>query len=365
MSGLSYVLTLDGSPAPGELLRAVQELDVDASLEAASSFRIRIALARTGVGDWTVLADDRFTPLLPVGIRIQVGTEPPRALINGYVAGQSVRYGGTPGESVVEVSGLDATMLMNLEEKVTAWADLGDADIATAIFGTHGLVPDVESTSPVLAEPEGTTIQRGTDIRFLRRLAQRNGFECYVQPEPTTGVDVGVFKSRAVSASADAIVSVGAGEQSNVADFSVRHEMARPTTAVATALDVTTKSTQSATVSSSAETLLGSDETVAALDPAPVVLPAGTGLVQTSDLESFAQSIVDRSAWSVVAEGEVGPGVGVLRPAAILNVRGAGGTYDGSYYVTRVLHRVRGMRYTQRFEARRNAVHPTGLEVYA
>ena len=48
--------------------------------------------------------------------------------------------------------------------------------------------------SPVLIEPEGTTIQRGTDIRFLRRLARRNGFDCYVQPEPLSGLDVGHFQ---------------------------------------------------------------------------------------------------------------------------------------------------------------------------
>ena len=73
---------------------------------------------------------------------------------------------------------------MNLEEKVTPWPNLPDSAIATAIFGQHAIVPQVDPTSPVLTEPEGTTIQRGTDIRFLRRLARRNGFDCYVQPEP-------------------------------------------------------------------------------------------------------------------------------------------------------------------------------------
>jgi phage protein D len=365
MSELSYVLTIDGSPAEAELVRAIRELQVDASLEAASSFRLSISVSRTQGGDWTVLEADTFTPLLPVGIQIQVGSETPRALINGYVTSQNVRYGEQPGQTMLEVSGLDATMLMNLEEKVTAWPDLADADIASSIFGDHDLVPDVESTSPVLAEPEGTTIQRATDIRFLRRLAQRNGFECYVQPDPSSGADTGYFKPRSLSGAPEAVISVGAGEQTNVSGFTVRHEMTRPTTADAKALDVSSKSTESATISSSFEQPLGVDAALDQLDPQPVVLPAATGLVKTADLQALAQSIVDRSSWSVVAEGEVGPAAGVLRPGGILNVRGAGSAYDGSYYVTRVHHRIQGVRYTQRFEARRNAVHVTGTEVYA
>ena len=76
-----------------------------------------------------------------------------------------------------------------------------DSAIASAIFGQHSMLPLVDPTSPVLIEPDGTTIQRGTDIRFLRRLARRNGFDCYVQPEPLTGVDIGYFRRRVTSGS--------------------------------------------------------------------------------------------------------------------------------------------------------------------
>ena len=79
---------------------------------------------------------------------------------------------------------MDATLVMNMTDSVTPWPNMPDSAIAAAIFGTHAIVPEVDPTSPVLVEPEGTTIQRGSDIRFLRRLARRNGFDCYVQPEP-------------------------------------------------------------------------------------------------------------------------------------------------------------------------------------
>ena len=76
------------------------------------------------------------------------------------------------------------------------------------------------------------------------------------------------------------------------------------------------------------------------------------------------QALVDRSSWAVVAEGAVGLDVPVLRPGGIVNIRGLGRLYNGSYYVTRVRHTIAPGRYEQRFEAQRNAVGETGAEIY-
>ena len=64
---------------------------------------------------------------------------------------------------------MDATVLMNLQEKVMPWPMLPDSEIAAAIFAQYAIVPNITPTLPTLIEPEGTTTQRGTDIRFLRQ----------------------------------------------------------------------------------------------------------------------------------------------------------------------------------------------------
>ena len=89
---------------------------------------------------------------------------------------------------------MDATMLMNLQEKVMAWP-MPDSQIAQAIFAQYIITPMVSPTLPSLVETEGTTTQRGTDIRFLRRLAQRNGYECFVQPRPAERDRSRLFRS--------------------------------------------------------------------------------------------------------------------------------------------------------------------------
>jgi phage protein D len=363
---MAYLLVLGGTPVSAAVLRALQEVEVDASLEAASSFRLRLGIAQAESGGWAILDDDLFQPLTPLQVRIQLGSVP-KAVINGYVSAQNVVYGDRPGASVLEVTGMDATLLMNLEEKVKSWGSQSDSTIATSILatGSYKLVPRVQTTSPVLTDPEGETIQRGTDIRFLRRLAQRNGFLCYVQPEPTSGLDQGYFGPPTLDGAPQGVVTVAAAGATNVRGFAVRYEMTRPTSATAAGVDARTKQKQSATVAAVAQKALGRTATLNRVTPTPVVQPTGTGLMKTSDLKTMAQSVVDRSAWVLVAEGEVGPGMGLLQPGGIVNVRGAGGLYDGSYLLTRVRHRIGPQGYSQRFEARRNAVQPTGSEVYA
>jgi hypothetical protein len=365
MPGIAYTLSIGLVPAPPTVVEAVQEIEVDASTEEASTFRIRLGLPQTPTGDWGVLELDPFRPLVPVGIRIQSGLGPPEAVINGYVTHQEAVYGDEPGGSYLEVSGMDVTYVMNLQEKVMPWPNLPDSGIAAAIFGQYAVIPEVQPTSPVITEPEGTITQRGTDIRLLRRLAARNGFDCYVQPEPLTGVDTGYFRPPQLVGIPQGVLNVNLGTDTNTTGFRVRYEMTRPTAAVAAAVDPLTKSPQPAVAPVSARIPMGAEPTLLRIVPPPAVRPAETGLSRAGDLQRSIQAGVDRSSWAVMAEGHVGPDVPMLRPGRPVNIRGAGRVFNGSYHVTRVVHTIGPAGYRQRFEARRNAVTMTGAELYA
>jgi phage protein D len=360
---VGFMLQIAFAPAPQPIVETVEEIVVDSSLEEASMLRIRFGLGQTNLGDWTILTEDVFRPLVPLTVRVQTGVLP-EALITGYAATQNVVYGDVAGTSKLEVTGLDKTMMMNLHEKVTPWPNLPDGAIAAAIFGQNALVPMVQPTSPTLVEPEGTTIQRGTDIRFLRRLARRNGFDCYVQPEPLTGIEQGFFRPRQTLGVPQAVLNVAMGNETNVNSFQVRYHMTRPTSVAAANLDTTTKAPQPALAPASLQPPMGIEPTLTRVLPPPVVRPADTGLVRTSELQTLAQAIADKSSFAILAEGEVGPAVGILRPGGFVNVRGAGRLLNGSYFVTRVTHTITRDEYKQRFEAQRNAATMTGAEVF-
>ncbi|MEJ2541224.1 MAG: contractile injection system protein, VgrG/Pvc8 family [Gemmatimonadota bacterium] len=367
MPDLTFSLQLDGSPAPSAVVDAVQSIEVESSVDVASVFRLRLGVRQSSTGDWTLMEHDTFQPLTPVTIRVANARGIPEALINGYVTHKTARYSDDPSASVLEVTGMDATVLMNLEEKVTAWPNMSDSAIASAIFAQYTLVARTGSTSPQLVEPEGTTTQRGTDIRFLRRLARRNGFLCYVQPEATTGLDQGFFQAPDLSAGRpDAVINAGMGSDSNVRDLSLSYDMLRPTSVQASGLDISTKAVQRAPAPSATRTPMGAEPALQRVTPTPVVRPAGTGLVQSGELQAAAQSIADESSMALQARGSLTAGVGILHAGGILNIRGVGRLFNGSYFVTRVTHRIsRENGHEQEFTAVRNAVTMTGAEVYA
>ena len=253
---------------------------------------------------------------------------------------QDVTYADAGGESTLEITGLDATVLMNLQEKVKPWPNLPDSAIATAIFAQYAIVPMVQPTSPRLIEPEGTTIQRGTDMRFLRRLARRNGFDFYVQPEPLTGIDQGYFRTRQTLGAPSAVLNVSMGAETNVSRFGVHYEMTRPTSAVAAGLDTPTKAPQPALAPVSLQPPMGIEPALLRVLPPPVVRPADTGLVRTAELQRTRRRSSTPRASRSPPQGEAGPDAGVLRPGGLVAVRGVGRLYNGLYLLTRVTHRI-------------------------
>ena len=365
MAGLTYTLLIDEQPASAEVIEAVQELEVDDSMDRASAFRIRLAMGSTADGDWSLLADDLFRPLTPVNVKVGIGTTS-ESLIKGYVTAVKALFDERPGESSLEVTGVDASVRMNLEEKVRAWPNMSDADIAERIFAEYGLDPETTSTSPTRSESETTTTQRGTDIRFLRRLAARNGYVCYVETDPSSDAETGVFAPLDLTAAAQGVLSVRFGEAGNVERFSAHYEMVRPTTAEAGGVGIAGRSVELAQVSSTAETELGADGTLEAITPQPLVRPSGTGLEDAGELQTYCQAVTDRSAWAIRATGslQVGAYGRALRARRPVTVRGAGSLYDGVYLVRRVVHTFSGELYTQEFELTRNALGLSGSESF-
>jgi hypothetical protein len=365
-------LQLMKAPAPPPVIDAVQEVVVETSLDVAGAFSIRLGIGLNQLGDYGLLMLDPFKPGLPIGIRIGTGVVPvPMAVINGFASGQRASW-AEGGKSALTVHGTDITGMMNLEEKVRPWPSMPDGAIAAAIFGTYAVVPQATPTPPRLVEPLGTTVQRGTDIRFLRRLARRNGFDCYVQPEALSGLDIGHFGPPVTIGVPQAVLNVNMGADTNVRELTARYDMLKPTTVVSANLDTATKAPQAGVAPLSLIPPMG-------LEPAGVRAIAGAGLaaalplVRPADssnglvpeLQAAAQGIADRSSFAVVVEGLAGPDVGVLRPGGLVALRGVGRLFTGLYQLTKVRLTLSEGRLEQRFTARRNAVTMTGAEPFA
>jgi len=366
MSAISYTLLIDDAPASPDLLAAIQQIEVEDNADMADMLRLRVAIApRDDCADWTVLDEDLFHRLTKIRVVVTIWSGPAELLIEVDATETSANFANQPGQSVLNVVAMDPTGRMNLDEKVRPWPNMADSDIATVVFGEYGFSVDVKQTQPPRQEVDYTTMQRGTDIQFLQQLAERNGYECYVEINPRIGRVEGHFHPPRLEQMPQGVLSVNMGQATNVNSFNARYDMLRPTTAQVTGLDIETQSDQPAQVQSLGLMEQGSKPALNGDRPRRVLL-SRTSLAQTGELQTYAQAVVDRSAWAITADGELHTVAygGILRAKRPVNVRGAGRQFSGIYYVEKVLHTFTGDGYTQRFTLRRNALGLTGRESF-
>ncbi|HZJ62494.1 MAG TPA: contractile injection system protein, VgrG/Pvc8 family [Kofleriaceae bacterium] len=173
-------LTLNGTDRDA-LRDDLAELEVEEHVDSADVFRLRFAVGLQSNRAWRHLDD----PDLAVWNRLAIQAGYPgnrELLVDGFITHVNVMLSGSGAEdSYIELSGMDRSVAMDLDDKQVAWTNKKDSDIAQEIFSSYGLSWEVEDTELLHDERIATILQSETDIRFLRRLAARNGFECLVR----------------------------------------------------------------------------------------------------------------------------------------------------------------------------------------
>jgi hypothetical protein len=102
-------------------------------------------------------------------------------------------------------------------------------------------------------------------------------------------------------------------------------------------------------------------------------LPAGKRLIKqrpaagTEEMQGELRAGYEAAGEFVTVCGEIDARAyqSVLRAKRLVTVKGAGATYSGLYYVTRVRHQFTVEQYVQSFEGYRNGVGLTGEERFA
>ncbi|MEV6871432.1 hypothetical protein [Amycolatopsis sp. NPDC051128] len=342
-----------------DLVRLEIELDDD----LAGMFRMTVALRLNPDGSWTYLDDERFVPWQRVVVTAGLADET-RPLLTGFITHLRPQFAVGLEQSVLEVWGMDASVLMDRVDKLKDWPNKKDSDIATEAFRAYGLTPQVSDTAVVHNEEVSTIIQRETDIQLLRRLALRNGYEVFVDG------DTGYFRPPGLDDTPQPVLAVQFGAETNVNWFTLEVDALAPADVAMSGVDHVTGEVLDVNAESAGETALGAK-------PADSYLPPGTdpGLVHigqtattgSAEMTSLCQGLRDRGEWFVTGEGEVAANQygSILTPRATVTIKGIGETHSGVYYVTHVTHTFSTAGYLQAFRVKRNALMPTGDEDFS
>jgi hypothetical protein len=279
-------------------------------------------------------------------------------LMDGIITNRTLSPGAQPGATTLTLTGEDLGLWLDMEERQVEHPLPEEALIVARVLAPYlsrGLVPDVRPApipNPVLPV-ERVPTQQGTDLEYLRKLAERVGHVFQVEPGPAPGISTAYWGPPKRIGVPQPALSVDMGPATNV--LSIRFE-ANALGPVAVAGEV-------------ADARTGTTLPVRAMVPLrPPLVPLPAWLVNQPNVRqrllpdgteggmagamARAQGMVDTASDNVVtAQGEldVARYGRLLRPRGVVGVRGAGFTHDGLYFVKSVTHKISRGQYRQDF----------------
>lgn len=356
----TYQVIFNGTPADDSFYNQLASIEVEENADLPGAIQMSLPVG-TANGDLTFVNDSRFAPFSNVAVVINPPSGSSECIFDGYILSSKLHLERGVVSSKLEVWGQDASWLMNLEEKVTEWVDVTDSDVAAAIFGNYGFTPADDNTqddSPSHTSDNHSLMQRGTDMAFLRSLAQATGKWCRVVCADQAGVRTGYFSRPDLDGSPVATLDLNDPQNWNVGPLDLEWDITRPTSVTASQLfqdsgTVTVNPTDSGLSPLDAQTLDAfSTQSTSVLLAAPAD--------SSDELTLRAQGILEDANWFARCEGEtdIARLQQVLRVGSIVAVEGIGSINSGNYLVWSVRHTIGADSHKMRFVLVRNAMGP-------
>lgn len=346
-------------PAPLPLAEALERVDVTHSDRGRSGFQMTLQATRAGVlglMDYPLLRHPLLRPRNRVIIILTLQSFP-RVLMDGIITRQDVTAGDDTSTASITLTGEDVSVAMDLEERTAEHPAQPEAAIAAKIilsYAKYGLIPLV-IPPPVIDPPlpiDRVPVQRGSDLAYLEEMAERYGYVFFVAPGPAPFTNTAYWGPPTRIGVPQRALSVNMGSMSNVKSIHFQSNSLAPTMVADKTMDRTTNvALPVRTFASTRPPLVSQPAWLTVPHVRTTLAPAASGLSYVQSL-ARAQATTDTSSdQAVMATGECDATRygDVLQARALVGVRGAGYSHDGTYYVQSVTHTLRCGSYTQRF----------------
>lgn len=342
-------------PAPYQVVESLIDIEIQHQDRDRSGFQITFSIGKNlkkSFKDYELLLDGILDPPNRIIFIINLRGKP-YILMDGIITHHQVVPSNQPGESRLIVTGEDISLKLDFKEKSETYENQSDSTIVTRLLNNYridGLRPKVKPTPYTPRVENQITTQQETDLTFIQRLAERNGFIFYIQPTkiPTQNIAYWGEEEEQMEPIQPAL-TMNMGSYTNV-DSSLTFafdalEAIKPQIEI---VDHSTGKQIPVNVSTSPDQRLASKPA----KPLRQTMLRNTDKLDSIPARQLAKSVTSRSQEDAVrATGEVDTlRYGhILQVRRLVGVRGVGNTFDGNYYVKQVTHRIKRGEYKQSF----------------
>ncbi|HEY5948935.1 MAG TPA: hypothetical protein VIV40_25765 [Kofleriaceae bacterium] len=341
-------------PLPPDAYASLIKIQVINDSRIEDGFELTFALGKDLSADYSLLSTGVVDVFSRVAIAVILGVVP-EFLIDGIITEHEIVPGDRPGESTLVLRGRDVRVMMDLEDKDATFPNMPDYVIATTVLGSYaqyGLVPSPVPTSDMPLELDRIPRQEETDLAFVKRLAQRNGYIFYVEPI-TLGTNLAYFGPETRIGFPQSALMIDMGHRTNLRSISFTNDSLAAVQSTGTFIEPL--SMQAIDIPSMPSLNLPPLSSSPAQARRKALLRCMGNASAAGALAAVIAS-VSNAEDPVTCTGEIDcvRYGNVLRARKLVGIAGAGRTYDGNYYVRRVTHTLEPHNsYTQSFLATR------------
>jgi hypothetical protein len=340
-------------PAPREALEALTNVQVTNDAQNGDGFQITFMLSKSQPTDYSLLQGGALAPQTRVIIGVLLGVTP-QVLIDGIITHHQVAPSNDPSQSTLTVSGKDVSVMLDLEEKNEKYENQPDSVIVLQLiarYAQYGLVPMITPTTDVPIMIQRVPRQNETDLRFIQRMAQRNGYVFYVEPM-TFGVNTAYWGPENRLGIPQPKLTMGQGASGNLKSLHFTQDALAPVSTSGTFVEPITKTAIPIPPLPSLRIPPLATSPTAAMR---TVLMRDTSNQNPATAATSALAQATNAPDSVQGNGELDSVRygNVLRARKLVNIRGAGLSYDGTFYVKSVTHTITRGDYKQSFTVSR------------
>ena len=347
-------------PAPRELVEALSSAQVTTSARQPSGFQLEFQLSPRSPLIAVLLAG---SAILRVVLFVTLRGLPV-VLIDGVVTDSELTPGTGGGASTLRLTGSDLSAVMDLISfdgfLYPATPPFARVNLMLSTYAALGVAPlVVPSLLTTVENPaQSTPKQIGTDLNYIKVLANQSGYVFYLEPTPVPGTSVAYWGPEVKTGVPQPALNADMDVRGNVDSLSFRLDTEKPTQYLLWVQEPITKLSLPIPVPN-----------VSLLNPPLGAIPPIAKKyepLQTANLDPVRAALLGLSKQAetfdnVTANGslDVRRYGGVLQARRLVGVRGAGDAFDGLYFVQSVTHNIKRGEYKQSFTLSRSGLVST------
>jgi hypothetical protein len=349
-------------PAPKSVIDAVTSIQVTNGKDK-SGFQITFGVSKNSPLLTTMLPAGYFDPIITRVVVIVTLNGFPNVLMDGMITRQEVTPSSDPSQSTLTITGEDLSVLMDIVEMpFMLWPAMPAIARVYAIlakYAAFGIVP--LAIPPFLTDvpipTEKIPRQQGTDLSYLKQMANDHGYVFYVEPGPLPGQSIAYWGPDIRIPVPQPALTINMDSATNVESLSVTVDGLAKKIVVVTVFDPGTGKIP-VVIPIPNFNLFKPPLGARPLVPAKVEFPDYLAKENPISVVNRILGILARSSDAISVSGslDVTRYGRVLRSRMIVGVRGAGMAYDGLYYVNSVTHNIKRGEYKASFQLSRDGL---------